>query len=134
MHTFFLSSYLPQWKNNVERKNKFKLLQEDANVPDDCDEKTRQRSNYCRNAISIALSIKNFFSRTITKNGADEPIIQYLIPYPMPQHMMTMNCSSSSSSSGGGAISMGQHVPTGSSGASVHPTSLPSHRHPIVIQ
>ena len=45
------------------------------------------RAAYCRNAIAISLSIKNNFHRYLPSQG-DTNIVQYLIPYPMPAHMM----------------------------------------------
>ena len=45
------------------------------------------RAAYCRNAIAISLSIKNNFHRYLPSQG-DTNIVQYIIPYPMPAHMM----------------------------------------------
>jgi hypothetical protein len=48
------------WKNNIERKAKFKMLQNDASLAEDeKDIKTIQRVNYCQNAIAIALSVRH---------------------------------------------------------------------------
>ena len=48
------------WKNNIERKAKFQVLHNDANVPDNCvDERVVTRAMYCRNAIALAQNIKN---------------------------------------------------------------------------
>lgn len=45
------------------------------------------RAAYCRNAIAITLSIKNNFHRYLPSQG-DTSIVQYMIPYPMPAHMV----------------------------------------------
>lgn len=44
------------------------------------------RAAYCRNAIAISLSMKNYFYRYLPKER-DAKIVQYMIPYTMPQHM-----------------------------------------------
>jgi hypothetical protein len=78
------------WKNNVERKSKLLILQRDAAYrPSDTtntDEKRMFRAAYCRNAIAISLSIKNYFDRYLPKDP-NAKIVQYTIEYPMPNHL-----------------------------------------------
>lgn len=65
-----------RWKNNVERRSKFKSLSIDATY-DGLDERFIRRANYCECVIDLCISIRNHFDRIIQKNGGTvviEPI------------------------------------------------------------
>lgn len=103
-----------RWKNNVERKSKFLSLSKDA-VSDDLSYDTLRyvrlvltthpqalssnattrfdsfRSMYCRQAVALAVNIRNHFDR-IVHQQRDATIPQIGLPLEMPQHMKMNDC------------------------------------------
>jgi len=63
-----VSQFITWWKNNIERKSKFKMLNSDAEYVGDT-QRLLQRALYCKNVIAIASSIKNHFDRVRAKNS-----------------------------------------------------------------
>ena len=68
------------WKNNIERKSKFKLMIKESKYEGD-EDKMLQRAIFTKNIVSLAHNIKSHFNRLRTNGG---PVHQVPIPHELP--------------------------------------------------
>eukprot|EP01032_Pedospumella_encystans_P008978 gene8978-10598_t len=89
--TFWTSAshFYTWWKNNIERKTKFLSLLKDSIYNGD-DEKNTTRSKYCKQAIALAINIKNHFERVLNQQVDRNMLIQIDLPFPMPAHLTAL--------------------------------------------